>query len=114
MLHSLCIKADSQSILDPAKPFSVPFSVMTNGKGGNVTIRANNNRRFKSTFPTSLMLETGMSANGTVTISAPITTPSGTDVTLTIEVDDTEDTNYIALRFSVINSVILPLKSHIC
>ncbi|KAL7389903.1 hypothetical protein ABVT39_011750 [Epinephelus coioides] len=102
---NLTITADSQSILDPAKPFSVPFSVMTNGKGGNVTIRANNNRRFKSTFPTSLMLETGMSANGTVTISAPITTPSGTDVTLTIEVDDTEDTNYIALRFSVINSV---------
>ncbi|XP_042354924.1 von Willebrand factor A domain-containing protein 7-like [Plectropomus leopardus] len=104
---NLTITADSNSILEPGKPFSVPFSVTTNGAGGNLTIRTSNNRRFDSTSPTSLVVETGGSANGTVTLSAPRTTPSGTDVILTIEAEtqEGEDTNYIVLRFSVINTV---------
>ena len=86
---------------------------MTNGKGGNFTIRATNNRHYDSTFPTSLFLEAGKSANGTVTLSAPRNTPSGTDITLTIEAEAPGggDTNYVVLRISVINTVIPPILS---
>ena len=85
---------------------------MTNGTGGNFTIRATNNRQFDSTSPASLFLESGKSTNGTVTVSAPLNTPSGTDVTVTIEAEDPEaaDTNYIMLRFSVLNPVLLSQK----
>ncbi|XP_078121619.1 von Willebrand factor A domain-containing protein 7-like isoform X2 [Sander vitreus] len=104
---NLTITAGSNSILVPGTPFSVPFSVMTNGVGGNFTIRATNNQRFDITSPTSLFVETGNSANNTVTLSAPLNTPSGTDVTLTIEAEAPggEDTNYVVLRFSVVNMV---------
>ncbi|XP_069002307.1 von Willebrand factor A domain-containing protein 7-like [Embiotoca jacksoni] len=104
---NLTVAADSDSILIPGTPFSVPFTVMTQGTGGNFTIRATNNQRFESTFPSSLSLETRNSANGTVTLSAPLNTPSGTDVTLTIEAKAPggTDTNYIVLRFSIVNTV---------
>nr|XP_046266994.1 von Willebrand factor A domain-containing protein 7-like [Scatophagus argus] len=104
---NVTITADSDSILVPGTPFSVPFSVMTNGTGGNFTIRTTNNRLFESTSPTSLFLENGESANGTVTLSAPLNTPSGTDVTLTIEAEAPggQDTNYVVLRFSIVNTV---------
>lgn len=47
------------------------------------------------------------SAQGTVTLTAPSGTKSGTDVTLTIEAEDPEtgDSNYVALRFSVMTKV---------
>ncbi|XP_041809022.1 von Willebrand factor A domain-containing protein 7-like [Chelmon rostratus] len=104
---NLTITADSNSILIPGKPFTVSFSVMTDGTGGNFTIRATNNRGFSSVFPTSLSVEAGNSTNGTVTLSAPLNTPSGTDVTLTIEAEAPggKDTNYVVLRFSIINTV---------
>ncbi|XP_040907014.1 von Willebrand factor A domain-containing protein 7-like [Toxotes jaculatrix] len=104
---NLTITAESNSILVPGTPFSVPFFVMTSGTGGNFTIRATNNQRFDSTSPSSLFLETGNSTNGTVTLSAPLNTPSGTDVTLTVEAEGPggADTNYIVLRFSVVNTV---------
>ncbi|XP_054482354.1 von Willebrand factor A domain-containing protein 7-like [Anoplopoma fimbria] len=104
---NLTITADSSSIMVPGTPFSVPFSVITSGVGGNFTIRSTNNRGFDSTSPTNLFLETGNSANGTVTLSAPLNTPSGADVTLTIEVvaPEGEDTNYVVLRFSIVNTV---------
>lgn len=61
---------------------------MSSRIGGNFTIRATNNQnRFNLAYPASLVLETGGSANGTVNISAPLNTPSGTDVTLTIEAE---------------------------
>ncbi|XP_073335324.1 von Willebrand factor A domain-containing protein 7-like [Pagrus major] len=102
---NLTITADSNSILTPGTPYTVPFSVMTNGIGGNFTIQATNSRSFDSTSPTSLILEAGKGANGTVTLSAPRTTPSGTDLTLTIEAvaPGGGDTNYIMLRISIIN-----------
>ncbi|XP_028321748.1 von Willebrand factor A domain-containing protein 7-like isoform X2 [Gouania willdenowi] len=104
---NVTITADSSSILEPGSDFSVTFSLTTNGPDGNFTIRATNNRRFASTFPTSLLLENGTSANGTVMLSAPLNTPSGTDVTLTIEAEAPGggDSNYIVLRFSVVNTV---------
>ncbi|XP_051794025.1 von Willebrand factor A domain-containing protein 7-like [Acanthochromis polyacanthus] len=104
---NITITADSNSILEPGTPFSVPFSLMTNGTGGNFTIRATNSRVFDSTSPASLILENGKRANGTVTLSAPLNTPSGSDVTLTIEAEapDRSDTNYIVLRISIVNTV---------
>ncbi|XP_074468125.1 von Willebrand factor A domain-containing protein 7-like [Sebastes fasciatus] len=104
---NLTITADSNAILVPGTPFSVPFTVTTSGVGGNFTIRATNSRGFDSTSPTRLFVETGNSTNGTVTMSAPRNTPSGSDVTLTIEAEAPggEDTNYIVLRFSIVNTV---------
>lgn len=104
---NVTISADSNRLLTPGTPLIVPFSVTTSGDGGNFTIRATNSRRYESTFPTSLFVETGQSSNGTVTLSAPRTTPSGTDVTLTIEAEAPggQDTNYVMLRFSVLNTV---------
>ncbi|XP_059208298.1 von Willebrand factor A domain-containing protein 7-like [Centropristis striata] len=104
---NMTISADTNSILVPGTPFPVPFTVMTNGAGGNFTIRATNSRSFESTSPTSLILETGNSANGTVTLSAPRRTLSGTDVTLTIEAEAPGggDTNYVVLRLTVINPI---------
>ncbi|XP_028277934.1 von Willebrand factor A domain-containing protein 7-like, partial [Parambassis ranga] len=104
---NLTITADSDGLLVPGEPFSVPFFVMTNGRGGNFTIRATNDRQFDSASPTSLFLESGSIANGTVTLSAPLNTPSGTDLTLTIEAEAPEgaDTNYVVLYFSVLKMV---------
>ncbi|KAM9332568.1 von Willebrand factor A domain-containing protein 7-like [Pholidichthys leucotaenia] len=101
---NLTITADSDNIIEPGTPFTVPFSVTTHGPEGNITIRATNSRGFNLIFPTSLFLETGTSANGTVTFSAPLSTPSGSDVTLTIEAEAPggADTNYIVLRFSIV------------
>lgn len=96
-------------MLVPGTPLSVPFTVTTGGAGGNFSIKATNDQGFTSTFPSSLLLETGGSANGTVNLTAPINTTSGTDVTLTIEAEAPggADTNYVVLRFTVLRTVIL-------
>lgn len=49
-------------------------------------------------------------ANGTVTLTVPSTAASGSDVTLTIEAQNTAntETNYVVLRFSVTAKVQLP------
>ncbi|XP_039682395.1 von Willebrand factor A domain-containing protein 7-like [Perca fluviatilis] len=98
---------NSNSVLVPGTPLSVPFSVMTNGEGGNFTIQATNDKGFNSTFPSNLILETGGSANGTVNLTAPSNTPSGTVVTLTVEAvaPGSTDTNYVVLRFTVLKTV---------
>ncbi|KAM3601821.1 uncharacterized protein V6R79_019411 [Siganus canaliculatus] len=104
---NLTITADSNNILVPGTPFTVNFTVMTDGIEGNVTIQATNNRGFDSTFPTSLFVEAGGGSNGTVTLSAPLNTPSGTDITLTLEAvaPGGNDTNYVVQRFSIVNTV---------
>lgn len=109
LLYPLCIQADSNGVVVAGTPFSVPFSLKTNGAGGNFTIRATNSRGFDLISPTSLQLETGNTANGTVTLLTNIRTISGTDVTLTIEAEapGAQDTNYVVLRFTVINTVTL-------
>ncbi|CAN9493256.1 unnamed protein product [Ophioblennius macclurei] len=103
---NVTIAADSDGILDPATEFAVNFSVVTDGAGGNFTIRATNSRSYASTFPSSLSVDAG-GANGTVTLTAPRNTPSGTDVALTIEAEAPGggDSNYVVLRISVVNSV---------
>nr|XP_043898355.1 von Willebrand factor A domain-containing protein 7-like isoform X1 [Solea senegalensis] len=106
-VSNVTITADSSNILVPGTPFSVPFSVRTSGAEGNFTIRVTNNQQFDSAFPSTLFLESGNSSDGTVNLTAPLNTPSGTDVTLTIEAEApaAADTNYVMLRFSVLNTV---------
>lgn len=80
---------------------------MTGGAGGTFSIQATNDQGFTSTFPSNLFLEAGGSANNTVSLTAPLNTPSGTDVTLTIEAvaPGSADTNYVVLRFTVLKPV---------
>ncbi|XP_063748781.1 von Willebrand factor A domain-containing protein 7-like isoform X2 [Eleginops maclovinus] len=94
-------------VLEPGTPLSVSFFVTTSGAGGTFSIRATNDQNFDSSFPSSLILVTGSSANETVNITAPSNTPSGTEVTLTIEAEAPggADTNYVVLRFTVLKPV---------
>ncbi|XP_075343581.1 von Willebrand factor A domain-containing protein 7-like [Odontesthes bonariensis] len=98
---------DSDIILEPGTPRSVHFSVMTSGAGGTFTIQAANDQGFNLTFPSSVSLDTGGSANGIVNLTAPLNTPSGTGVTLTIEATapGAADTNYAVLRLTVLPTV---------
>ncbi|XP_031664335.1 von Willebrand factor A domain-containing protein 7 isoform X2 [Oncorhynchus kisutch] len=104
---TVMVMAKAESDLEPGTPFSVLFTVTTNGTGGSFTIRATNDRGFPSSSPTDLTLVTGVSANGTVTLTAPANTVSGTDVTLTIEAESpgATDTNYAVLRLTVVSPV---------
>lgn len=104
---NLTVKSVSENIFVPGTPFLVPFSVQTSDVGGKFTIQVTDDRGFISDFPPSLVLADGGSASGTVTLSAPLNTPSGSDVTLTIEAEAPggADTNYVVQRFSIVNTV---------
>ncbi|XP_053703540.1 von Willebrand factor A domain-containing protein 7-like [Synchiropus splendidus] len=103
---NLTITAEADAIIVPGSPFTVPFIVMSSGAAGNVTIRASNSRGYDSTSPSSLLLDGG-SNNGSVTLSVPLNTPSGTDVTLVIEAQwpSGDDGNYITKQFTIVNTV---------
>ncbi|KAJ7997392.1 hypothetical protein DPEC_G00228510 [Dallia pectoralis] len=104
----IMVSAQAVGVLEPGTQFSIPFTVTatTSDTGANFTIRANNDRGFSSSFPSTLALVNGR-ANGTVTLTAPLNTASGTDVTLTIEAEspNATDTNYGILRLSVVSMV---------
>ncbi|XP_077380532.1 von Willebrand factor A domain-containing protein 7-like [Festucalex cinctus] len=108
---SVTAQVNSTSI-EPGSTVSIPFTVTATSNGvvnetasGTYTVRATNDRSFSSTSPSSVTIETdsGGKANGTVTLTAPDSAASGTDVTLTIEAEDAAatDINYIVLRFSI-------------
>jgi len=84
---------------------------MTSGAGGTFTIQAANDQGFNLTFPSTLSLDNGGSANGTVSLTTPLNTPSGTGVTLTIAAvaPGGVETNYDVLRFIVLPTV-MPQK----
>jgi len=110
-LTQLCVYIQSEfdgSILEPGSSISVPFTVTINGTGGQFTILATNDQGLVSTFPTLLVLANDSSANGTVTLTAPPSTPTGTAVTLTIQAQSPggTDTNYVVLRMSIVATVI--------
>ncbi|TKS82851.1 von Willebrand factor A domain-containing protein 7 [Collichthys lucidus] len=98
---------DSNNVLVPGIPLSVPFTVTTNGTGADFSIQATNDQGFTSNFPSTLSLVLGGSANGTVNLTAPPNTVSGTEVTLTVEAQAPggTDTNYVVLRFTVLTTV---------
>ncbi|XP_067437736.1 von Willebrand factor A domain-containing protein 7-like isoform X1 [Thunnus thynnus] len=108
---SITAQANNTNI-EPGSTISIPFTVatMTNGvvndtATGTLTVRANNDRSYASTSPSTITIEAGSGgkANGTVTLTVPASAASGTDVTLTIEAENAAatDINYAVLRFSV-------------
>ncbi|KAG5843591.1 hypothetical protein ANANG_G00152520 [Anguilla anguilla] len=103
---NLTVTAMANGTLEPEVPFSVPFIVTSGGVKGNYTIRSRDNMGFITFFSPSLSLESKDSAQGIVQLLAPGSTPSGTDVTLTIEAESPGgDSNYVVLRISVLNKV---------
>lgn len=80
----------------------------TNSSGGSFNIRVSNDRNFDIHFNTSMTLESGGSANDSVTLTVPENTSSGTDVTVTIQVEapSGSDSNYAVLRLAIIAPVI--------
>ncbi|XP_071360801.1 von Willebrand factor A domain-containing protein 7-like [Trachinotus anak] len=101
------IQAVVDSNAEPGKAFKLPFSVITQGPGGQYHISARNDRNFPMSYPSSLTLTTGKYTNDTLTITPPASTPSGTDVTLTVEAKSSSgaDSNYIVLRLSVVTKI---------
>ncbi|KAM4603595.1 von Willebrand factor A domain-containing protein 7 [Polymixia lowei] len=106
-VSNVTIKAVVDSNLEPGQVFSLPFSVMTKGPGATYSINARNDRDFDMTYPDRLTLSTGQHAKGILNITAPVNTPSGTDITLTIEAKSsrTADSNYAVLRLSVVTKI---------
>lgn len=102
------IQAVVDSSVEPGEAFKLPFSVMTQGSGGQYSISARNDRSFDISYPDTLTLTTGQYANATMIITPPADTPSGTDVTLTLEAKSSSggvDSNYVVLRFSVVTKI---------
>ncbi|XP_068583218.1 von Willebrand factor A domain-containing protein 7 [Cebidichthys violaceus] len=102
--------------IEPGSTISIPFTVATTTNGvvndsatGTFTVRANNDRSYTSTSPSTVTIAAGSGgkANGTVTLTAPASAASGSDVTLTIEAENTaaNDINYAVLRLSVVAKV---------
>ena len=105
--HNVFPQTQADGTLEPGRNFTLPFTVATNGSGGIFTVRVSNDRSFEAVFNSSLTLEQGGSANGTVTLVVPENTPSGSDVTVTVEVEAPggADSNYAVLRLSVVAPV---------
>ncbi|XP_056443290.1 von Willebrand factor A domain-containing protein 7-like [Gadus chalcogrammus] len=106
-VSKVIVTAVVDSSVEPGQMLSIPFSVMTEGSGGPCSINARNDREFPMTFPMNVPLTTGQYANGTLTITPPKDTPSGTDVTLTImaKTSASADSNYAVLRLSVVTKI---------
>ncbi|XP_077102695.1 von Willebrand factor A domain-containing protein 7 [Siphateles boraxobius] len=109
------ITAQPNSTIEPGIPFDLNFTLVNNTTASNYAIRARTDRGFTVSFPSSLSMGTEGRAQGTVTLTAPSNTKSGSDVTLTIEAEDPEssDSNYVALRFSVMPKV-TDISSPVC
>ncbi|KAL7877063.1 hypothetical protein SRHO_G00037060 [Serrasalmus rhombeus] len=105
---SVMVTTQANGTMEPGKTFTLPFTVATDGSGGVFNIRVSNDRSFVMTdIPSSLILAHGGSANGTATLAVPGSTPSGSDVTVTIEAEAPggADSNYAVLRLSVVAQV---------
>ncbi|XP_026795878.3 von Willebrand factor A domain-containing protein 7-like [Pangasianodon hypophthalmus] len=104
---SVNITTQPVGTVEPGKQLTLPFTVATKGSGGSFNIRVSNDRNFDTLFNTSLTLESGGSANGTVTLTVPENTSSGTDVTVTIEAEapDGSDFNYAVQRITIVAPV---------
>ncbi|XP_061092946.1 von Willebrand factor A domain-containing protein 7-like [Conger conger] len=104
---TLTLTALANGTMEPGVQFTVPFTVWSNGTAGHYTIRSRDDRGFITSAPSSLPLDSGGSAQGSVQLEAPGSTSSGTDVTLTIEAESPSggNSNYVVLRLTVLNQV---------
>lgn len=109
---SLQAQANNTNI-EPGSTISVPFTVATTANGvvndsatGTFTVQVNNDRGYSLTAPDTVTIAAGK-ANGTVTLTAPASAVSGTDVTLTIQAENTaaNDINFTVLRLSIVAKV---------
>lgn len=101
--------------MEPGTPFTLPYTVTTSGPGGIFNMRVSNDRNFVTLFKTSITLVNGHSTDGIVTLFAPESTSSGTDVTVTIQAEapDGSDSNYAVLRLLVVAPVITYITLYI-
>ncbi|XP_016300112.1 uncharacterized protein LOC107656686, partial [Sinocyclocheilus anshuiensis] len=112
---SLVITARTDEVWEPGKTLSIPFTVVNNSSDVLFSINARNDHGFATVFPSTVYVGSGNSANSTVTITAPPNTPSGTQVTLTIEAETSakSDFNYVVLKLTVV-SPITDFTSPVC
>ncbi len=91
---------------EPGKTLSIPFTVVYNGLD-TLNINARNDRGFATVFPSTMSIGSGGSGNGTVNLTALSNTPSGSEVTLTIEAETSgkSDFNYAVLKLTVVSPV---------
>uniref|UniRef100_A0A8C5H930 von Willebrand factor A domain-containing protein 7-like n=1 Tax=Gouania willdenowi TaxID=441366 RepID=A0A8C5H930_GOUWI len=96
------------SILEPGSNISIPFTVSSN-VNGTFMLQVNNDRSFDVAFPSSVSIGgvDGGTANGTGTLTVPADVNSGTDLTVTIQAQNTAGTeiNFAVVRFSVVARV---------
>lgn len=106
-------QAQPSSTIEPGIPLDLNITLVNNATGGNYTIRARTDRNYNVSFPNSINIGADGSAQGTITLIAPSGTDSGTDVTLTIEAESPEsgDSNYLALRFTVMTKVAIMISA---
>ncbi|KAL7889457.1 hypothetical protein AOLI_G00017290 [Acnodon oligacanthus] len=79
------VRTQADGTLVPGKNFTLTFTVATTGSGGVFNITVSNDRSFVMTnVPSSLTLARGGSANGTVTLTVPRNTTSGSDFTFDV------------------------------
>ncbi|XP_026093212.1 von Willebrand factor A domain-containing protein 7-like [Carassius auratus] len=112
---SLVITAWTDEVWEPGKTLSIPFTVVNNSSDVLLNINARNDRGFATVFPSSLYVGSGNGGNSAVNITAPPNTPSGTQVTLTIEAETSgkSDFNYAVLKLTVV-SPITDFTSPVC
>ncbi|KAK7165961.1 hypothetical protein R3I93_005902 [Phoxinus phoxinus] len=112
---SVVITAITNEVWEPGKTLSIPFTVVYSGSDALFNINARNDRGFATVFPSTMSIGGGSSGNSTVNLTAPLATPSGTEVTLTIEAKTTgeSDFNYAVLRLTVV-SPITDVTSPVC
>ncbi|CAB1327012.1 unnamed protein product [Coregonus sp. 'balchen'] len=94
-ISKVTIKAVVDRSMEPGKAFSLPFTVMTDATGGTYKIR---------------------NTTGVLTITVPANTPSGTDVTLTIEAvaPGAVDSNYAVTDFTPPQCEVVSFSSDDC
>ncbi|XP_034544761.1 von Willebrand factor A domain-containing protein 7 isoform X2 [Notolabrus celidotus] len=108
---SVTVQANTTNT-EPGSTIIIPFTVAATTNGvvndsatGTFTVRANNDRSYTSTSPSTVTVAEGGGgkANGTVTLTVPEDAATGTDVTLTIEAENAAatDVNYAVIRLSV-------------
>uniref|UniRef100_A0AAZ1WYJ8 VWFA domain-containing protein n=2 Tax=Oreochromis aureus TaxID=47969 RepID=A0AAZ1WYJ8_OREAU len=84
---SLSVAAQADSInIEPGTSITIPFTVSSDVTG-TFRVQVSNDRSFDFTSPGNVSIgpSDGGKANGTITLTVPASTGSGTDVTLTIQ-----------------------------
>ncbi|KAI2668273.1 von Willebrand factor A domain-containing protein 7 [Labeo rohita] len=109
VIHStiFTLRLGQMTVWEPGKTLSIPFTVVNNGSDELFSINAKNDRGFATEFPSTMSAGSGSSGNGTVNLTAPSDTPSGTEVTLTIEAETSgkSDFNYAVLKLTVVSPI---------